>query len=258
MENKLKKKIEEGEPVIGTFFCLNSVLAVECIGLAGLDFLVIDSEHSPADVENTLNFILAAELRGITPLVRIKNHNRDSILKMLDIGAKGLVIPCIEKPEEVRNIVKYGKYYPLGQRGVAMARSGGFGFKAFSGGDIEEYFQICNQETILIPQCETSGFLENIEEICSLSGIDGIFIGPYDLSVALKKPAKFDAPEFLAAIKRILKVAKDAGKFIFIHANNIKEAKQYLKDGFNGVTLNQDVVLLTKTYKEAVDEIRGQ
>ncbi|HOR42712.1 MAG TPA: aldolase/citrate lyase family protein, partial [Atribacterota bacterium] len=96
LENMLKKKMEQGIPVIGTFFGMNSTLAVECLGLAGLDFLVIDSEHSPANVESTLNYIIAAELRGITPLVRVKNHNRDSILKMLDIGAKGLVIPCLE------------------------------------------------------------------------------------------------------------------------------------------------------------------
>jgi 4-hydroxy-2-oxoheptanedioate aldolase len=257
MENKMKKKMEKGIPVLGTFFGLNSVLAVECLGLAGLDFLVIDSEHSPVDVEGALNFIIAAELHGITPLVRVKNHHRDSILKMLDIGAKGLVIPCIEKPDDVKNIVRYGKYYPIGQRGVAMARSGGFGFEDFSRGDIEKYFQVCNKETMLIPQCETSGFLENIEEICLIKGIDGIFIGPYDLSVALNKPGKFNDPEFLAAIRRVLKATKDAGKFVFIHATTTEEAKQYLKNGFNGVTLNQDVVFLTNAFKEAVDEIRA-
>ena len=102
MKNKMKRKIEKGMPVVGTFFGLNSTLAVECLGLSGLDFLVIDCEHGPADVESALNFILAAELRGITPLVRVKNHNRDSILKMLDIGAKGLVIPCLETIDEVK------------------------------------------------------------------------------------------------------------------------------------------------------------
>jgi 4-hydroxy-2-oxoheptanedioate aldolase len=256
MENKMKRKMKNGTPVIGTFFGLNSTLAVECLGLAGLDFLVIDSEHGPADVESTLNFIIAAELRGITPLVRVKNHNRDSILKMLDVGAKGLIIPCMENPDDVKNVVKYGKYYPIGQRGVAMARSGGFGFEPFSNGDIEKYFQVCNDETMLIPQCETRGFLENIEEICLIGGIDGIFVGPYDLSVALNKPAKFDDTEFLAAIKRILKATKAAGKFVFMHSGTPKEAKQYLKDGFNGVTLNQDVVFLTNVYKKAVAEIR--
>lgn len=258
MENKMKRKMQDGIPVIGTFFGLNSTLAVECLGLAGLDFLVIDSEHGPADVESTLNFILAAELRGITPLVRVKNHHRDSILKMLDIGAKGLVIPCMEKMEDVKDVVKYGKYYPIGRRGVAMGRSGGFGFESFSSGDIEKYFKVCNEETMLIPQCETRGFLESIEEICLIDGIDGIFIGPYDLSVALDKPTKFDEPEFISAIKRIFTAAKSAGKFVLMHTTTIKEARKYLKDGFHGVTLNQDVVVFTKAYQEAVTEIRSE
>lgn len=256
MENKMKRKMEKGKPVIGTFFGLNSVLAVECLGLAGLDFLVIDSEHGPADVESAINFIIAAELRGITPIVRVKNHSRDSILKMLDIGAKGILIPCIENFDDVKDVVKYGKYYPIGQRGVAMSRSGGFGFETFSSEGIEKYFQVSNNETMLIPQCETKGFLENIEKICSLDGIDGIFIGPYDLSVALNKPAKFNDAEFLSAIKRIFKAAKEAGKFVLMHCNNTKEAKQYLQDGFDGITLNQDVVLFTNAFKKAIEEIR--
>lgn len=257
LKNMLKKKMEQGIPVIGTFFGMNSTLAVECLGLAGLDFLVIDSEHSPADVESALNYIIAAELRGITPLVRVKNHNRDSILKMLDIGAKGLVIPCLETPDEVRNVVRYGKFHPVGQRGVAMVRAGGFGFEDFSSGELEKYFELSNNEAMLIPQCETRGFLENIEEICSINGIDGIFIGPYDLSVALNKPAKFNDPEFLSALKIILHTAQNAKKYVFIHATSTQVAKQFLKDGFDGVTFNQDVVVLTNAFKEAVAEIKA-
>jgi len=256
MHNKMKRKIEKGLPVIGTFFGLNSTQAVECLGLAGLDFLVIDTEHGPADVESTMNFIIAAELRGITPIVRVKNHSRDSILKMLDVGAKGILIPYIENFDDIKKIVKYGKYYPVGRRGVAMSRSGGFGFEPFSSQGIEKYFQVSNQETMLIPQCETKGCLDNIEKICSLDGIDGIFIGPYDLSVALNKPEKFKDAEFISAIQRIYNAAKEAGKFVLMHCKSTKEAKQYLQNGFNGVTFNQDVVVFTNAFKEAVEDIR--
>ena len=258
MENKMKRKVEKGIPVVGTFFGLNSTLAVECLGLAGLDFLVIDCEHGPADVESTINFILAAEFRGITPLVRVKNQNRDSVLKMLDIGAKGLVIPCLETIDEVKNIVKYGKYYPIGQRGVAMSRGGGFGFEDFSSGGLEKYFEIWNKETLLIPQCETIGVLENIEAICAIDGIDGFFIGPFDLSIALKKPGKFDDREFVSTLKRVKRVAQEAGKFVFIHTTTTQEARGHLKDGFDGVTINQDVVMLTRTYQEALSEIKAE
>ncbi|HRS22374.1 MAG TPA: aldolase/citrate lyase family protein, partial [Clostridia bacterium] len=92
MKNEVKSKMEMGLPVIGTFFELGDATAVECIGLSGMDFLIIDTEHGPFDVESAMDFIRAAELRGIEPFVRVKDHTRSSVLKMLDVGAKGLII----------------------------------------------------------------------------------------------------------------------------------------------------------------------
>ena len=89
MKNAIKEKMRSGEKVLGTFFELGGNTAVECLGLAGLDFFIIDTEHGPFDVESAMNFIRAGELRGISPLVRVKDTTRPSILKMLDIGAMG-------------------------------------------------------------------------------------------------------------------------------------------------------------------------
>jgi 4-hydroxy-2-oxoheptanedioate aldolase len=258
MKNILKEKMERGVPVLGTFFELGSATAVECLGLAGLDFLIIDTEHGPFEVESTMDFVRAAILRGIDPMVRVKDHTRASILKMLDIGATGLIIPCVETVEQVKKIVEYGKFYPLGRRGVAMTRDGGFGFDEHASGNINEYFRIANNETLIIPQCETKGCLDNIEEIASIEGVDGIFIGPYDLSIALGKPAQFSDLEFTAAIDRILKACKDAGKFAFIYGNSVDASKKYFKDGFNGVAFEMDVISLIKAYKSLICQIIGK
>ena len=95
MENKTKLKLQNGGKAVGTFFELGGSSAVECLGIAGMDFLIIDSEHGPFDVESTMEFIRTAKLRGITSFVRIKEISRSAILKMLDIGAKGIIIPQV-------------------------------------------------------------------------------------------------------------------------------------------------------------------
>src|SRR5690554_2604825 len=176
MRNLLKEKMINGEKVIGTFFELGGNTAVECLGISGLDFFIIDTEHGPFDIESSMDFIRTAELSSITPFARIKDISRPSVLKMLDIGAKGLTVPCVESIEQVKSLVEWAKYYPLGKRGFFTARPAGYRYKDFVQ-SIDSYFRVCNEETLLIPQCETIGCLENIEEIVNINGVDGIFIG---------------------------------------------------------------------------------
>lgn len=255
MKNAVREKMRSGEKVLGTFFELGGNTGVECLGLTGLDFLIIDTEHGPFDVESAMDFTRASELRGIVPFVRVKDGTRPSILKMLDIGAMGLIIPCVQTIGEVRRIVEYGKYYPAGQRGFASARKSGFGYEPFAQ-DVEAYFETCNRETLLIPQCETRGCLEDIEAIAAEPGVDGIFVGPYDLSVALGKPARFTDPEVVAAIARVLAACKAAGKFSFIYAGNRESVKKHLADGFDGVAYSMDTIVYIEAYRGFVQEIR--
>lgn len=255
MKNLLKEKMINNEKVVGTFFELGGTSAVECLGLSGLDFFIIDTEHGPFDIESSIDFIRTAELRNITPFARIKDISRPSVLKMLDIGAKGIIVPCIETVEQVKNLVEWGKYYPLGKRGLAMARASGYGFSNFAQ-NVDDYMRVCNEETLLIPQCETIGCLENIEEIVNIKGVDGIFVGPYDLSIGLGKPAQFNNPEFLKAVAKILKACKDAGKFSFIYTGSNSAAKQYLLDGFTGVAVNMDAAIYINAYKEILREVK--
>ena len=256
MENLLKKKMLQGEKVAGTFFELGSNTVIECFRHTGLDFFIIDTEHGPFDIESSMDFIRTAELGNVTPLARIKEISRPAVLKMLDIGAKGLIVPCVENPEQVKALVEWAKYYPVGKRGFFMARSAGYGHEGFAG-NVDEYFRICNEETLLIPQCETIGCLESIEEIVNIEGVDGIFIGPYDLSIGMGKPAQFDDPEFIEAVRRILRACKAAGKFSFIYTGSNLTARTYLSEGFDAVAVNMDASVLINAYKALVREIKG-
>ena len=122
--------------------------------------------------------------------MHVRDSSRAAVLHALDLGARGIIIPDVQSVEEARRLVEYAKYYPLGARGFAFSRSAKYGFLPELK-QIGDYFTATNQRTILMPQCETAGALEHIEEIAALDGIDGIFVGPYDLSVALGAPARF-------------------------------------------------------------------
>lgn len=256
MRNIVKEKLARGEQVIGTFFEMGGETAVEALGVSGIDYIVIDTEHGPFDVESAKKFVTVAERHDLTPFVRVKDVTRSSILKMLDIGAQGLIIPCVNTVDEVRDIIAYGKYAPLGQRGFFMARAAAYGEAPFAA-TVDGYFEHMNAETMLIPQCETKGCLEHIEDITAMDGVDGIFIGPYDLSIAIGKPAAFDDPTFLAALERVLAACQAAGKPCFIYTGAPAAAKAYLAQGFSGVAVNFDVALFVRAVKSMLQEIKG-
>ena len=257
MKNTCKEKMLRGEKVVGTFFEMGGANAVECLGLAGLDFLIVDTEHGPFDPESTVDLVRAAHLRGITPLARVQDSTRPSVLKMLDIGIQGLIVPSVQSADEVRSLVEYAKYYPLGKRGVAFGREAGWGAAEFAAGSLESYFEICNRETMLIPQCETLGCLEQIEEIAALDGVDGIFIGPYDLSTALGIPGQFQNPAFLQAVERIVRACKASGKFVTIYANNAAESRAYFERGFDGVAVATDTSHYIQVFRQLLADIRA-
>ena len=242
-KNKVKEKILSGEKVIGAFFNLGSPAVIEIIGQCGLDFIVIDTEHGPFDVETVSSLIMAAEIRGITPFVRVKDGQRNSILRMLDVGAMGLFVPFVKTVGEVLEIVNCGKYRPLGDRGLGFGRKSGYGMEPLVFGRIEDYFEWANENTLLIPQCETVEAVNEIEKIVGIDGVDGIFIGPYDLSVSMDIPRQFDHPEFTASIERVLKACKEAGKYAFTIGITPEDARQKFKQGFDGV-LTSDISLL--------------
>jgi len=255
MKNMLKEKLMRGEKALGTFFELGSATVAECLGLAGLDYMIIDTEHGPFNPDRALDFIRAAKLYNITPLARVQEISRSAMLKLLDVGAMGLVIPCISTVEEAETIVKYGKYMPMGERGVANTAGSGFWYEDYAMQGMPHYFEVSNRETMLLPQCETLGCLENLEKILAIDGIDGIFVGPFDLSCALGIPGEFSNPLFQNALRRVQKACKDAGKPSFIFAANEEAAKAGFEMGYDSVTYGMDATMLVNSFKAAIERL---
>lgn len=253
MKNLWKEKLDRREKTYGTFFESGSTAALECMGLASLDYVIIDTEHGPFEPESVGEYVCAAERRNLTPLVRVKDISRPAILKVLDVGAKGLIIPQVQGMEDIRKVIEYGKYYPLGQRGVAGQRANAFCFDM--GGSLTNWFANANEETLLIPQCETIGCLGAIDQVAGTDGIAGIFIGPYDLSTAMGIPGQFDDPEFRKAVEQIRDACHHHGKFVMIYCDGEESAEKYLGMGIDSVTVGLDVSILVQAYRDMGEKI---
>lgn len=241
----------------GTFFELGGRAAMEALSRTGLDFVIIDTEHGCFSAESTADSILAAEKGGLLPFVRISDTRRPYVLRMLDIGARGLIVPNIHSVAEVKDLVTYAKFPPLGDRGYCPNRTTGWGADAW-GQDVAGYMTECNRRCKVIPQCETKEALDQIEEIAALPGVDGIFVGPCDLSIALGIPLQFDSPVLLTAVERILKACQDAGKEAYIFAANMPDAVRWAKKGFDGIAYSLDASVFINAFQALVSQFQQQ
>jgi len=256
MENTLKKKIEQGQRPLGLVSQLCSPNVIECLGRTGFDFVVIDNEHSAVDAETSTEYVRAALLTGIVPLARAKGVDRASILKLLDIGMAGIVVPCAAGVEDIKAAISYAKFFPIGARGYCPTRKDGWGFASPTDGGMMENMAAFNRETLLIPQCETLGVLENIEEITALEGVDGIFVGPFDLSIAMGIPGQFTDERFRNAVERVRKACHDHGKFCMSFAGNEDAVLKGYTDGYDAMVYEIDAVHFISALKARVDSVK--
>lgn len=244
MKNAILEKFRRGEPSLGIISHLLSAPAIEVLAYTGMDYVLIDLEHSPIGAEHAAQLVGVAQGAGLAPLVRVDGIERSPILKMLDAGAAGLVVPQLETVEQARKLVGYAKFPPLGNRGYCPTRDGGWGSGSCYERGMDGYMAEANASTLLIPQCETAGCLEHIEEIAAVEGVDGIFIGPFDLSIALGIPGQFGDPLLTEGIERVRRACAAAGKLCIMYAGSGEAAKRYFDQGFPSAAAGLDIEVL--------------
>ncbi|MCX7780045.1 MAG: aldolase/citrate lyase family protein [Negativicutes bacterium] len=240
-KNRLKKTLKEGKPAFGIFAMCNSPDLIEIIGLAGFDFVIIDTEHGPLTVESTQHLIRAAELRDLTPIIRVTEGTETIILRSLDVGAHGIQVPQVNDPVAARKLVEYAKYYPEGRRGIAMPRAANYGAM-----NITEYLKASNEETLVVTHCENKECLDNLEKIAQTPGIDVIFLGPFDMSQSLGIPGQVSHPLIQDAAKRIVEVCRANGKAAGIFVANGEQAKKRAEEGFQYIAIGMDIILFKR------------
>lgn len=257
MGNKVKEIIRAGGNALGTFFNAGDMSVMECLGYTGLDFVLIDTEHGPYDTMDMMNLIRAAESTGMTPIVRIADVSHKEVQRALDCGAQGLVVPCLRTMDEMKKLVDLTKYPPAGNRGFIKGRGAGFGCRDWASGSVAEFMKNSNERVLLLPQCETKECLESIEEVAALDGVDGIFIGPFDLSISMGMPGDFENPVFLAAVDRIYSAFKAQNKIVSVFATDAANARRYFEKGYDAVACSLNANVIIDAYRKLVGDIRG-
>ena len=235
---------------VGSISHTRSLTGIEVLGVTGLDYIVCDMEHSPQTCAEVTGYITAAHSCGKDVLVRVPGVQRAEVLHVLDVGADGVIIPCINDISEVQELIEYAKFAPLGGRGYCMSRDGDWGFgHMYDDSGLPGYMEYCNKNTILMPQCETVGCLEQIEKITALDGVDGIMVGPFDLSISMGIPGQFENPEFKDALQHIADACNKNGKLPLIFSNSLDTLAMNYKQGYKALLYTLDVMRLIKAYK---------
>ena len=233
-KNLTKEKIKAGKSAYGVFVSMWSPAIVEIIGHIGFDFVLIDAEHSPMSAESCEQMVRAADCVNITPIIRVAMNIRQNILRYLDIGALGVMLPQVNSKAEVENVIESVKYPPEGKRGLASVRAANYGLTGSMGAYVKE----ANRETMVIVQVETMQAIDNIKEILAVPGTDVIFIGPSDLSSALGYPGQINHPQVQKMIVYLVDEIRTAGKVAGTIAYDLDTLKICKERGFKYITYN--------------------
>ncbi len=250
-QNDLKKRMADSKTVFGLFINSGSTIACEIAGLSGFDFVMIDSEHGPTDPIRNRDLITAAEYRDVAPIVRVPNGDYDTILRTLDVGAHGIMVPQVNTQEQAQAVAEAALYTPKGNRGVATTRAGDYGFFQ----PMSEYFRQANERNLVIVQCENVKAVPNLDEICKIPGIDVVFVGPYDLSASMKTPGKVDYESIRPIADLVLEKTSANGKIAGIFTKDPTEARMYEEMGFRFIIVSTDISCLVSGCRQAADRI---
>jgi 2-keto-3-deoxy-L-rhamnonate aldolase RhmA len=248
--NELKIALAQGRPQLGIWCSLASNVTAEIVAGAGYDWLAIDTEHSPNDLVTTFAQLQAVAAYPVEALVRPQNKDRDLIKQLLDIGARSLVLPCVESADEARAIVAATRYPMRGVRGVAGST------RANRWGRVPDYLHTAEQDIFLAMQIESPAGAANAEAIAAVDGVDALFVGPSDLAATMGHLGNVAAEEVQAAIAAIAQACKRAGKAAAILAVVDADARRYLAGGYTLIAIGADQVMLARACDDLLARFR--
>ncbi|HET6266139.1 MAG TPA: HpcH/HpaI aldolase/citrate lyase family protein [Acidobacteriota bacterium] len=238
--NRFKAALREGRVQIGLWSSLCSPLVAEVIGGAGFDWIVIDSEHAPNELPDVVQQLRALAAESVEPVVRIPIADPVAIKRYLDAGARSLLVPMVNHAATAAAVVAATRYPPAGIRGVATAH------RASRFGRVKEYHQSAAEALCVLVQLETREALRNFDEIASVVGVDGLFIGPSDLAADLGHLGNPSHPEVQAVIADAMERGKKFNKAMGILTSDHGEANHYLGLGFTFVAVGSDLGILAR------------
>lgn len=248
----LKDKLRKGVPTIGTWLTLAHPALAEMAARAGFDWVAVDLEHSSITLRECEDLIRVLDLAGTTPLVRLTANDPDLIKRVMDSGARGVIVPSISTEEEAQLAVEAVHYPPRGRRGVGLARAHGYG------ADFAGYMKRLGREAVVVAMIENAQGVENAERILGVPGVDAYFLGPYDLSASLGVIGRTSHPKVEKAIAKVRAAAKKAGKPGGLHVVEPDPAalKRRIKEGFKFVAYSLETRIYDVSVRAALRAAR--
>ncbi len=249
--NPVKQAWREGRAVVNGWLAIPSGYSAEVMGHAGFDVVTIDTQHGMMGFDAALGMIQALSATPAVPFARVTSNDPPAVMRLLDAGAYGIICPMVSTPEEAKGFVDACRYPPTGNRSFGPARG------VLYGGP--DYFAHANEEIVTLAMIETAEGLENLEAIVATEGLDGIYVGPNDLCLALGMPPVAESTEAVVreATARVVAACKAAGKVTGVFCSSGPAAAERVAQGFMMVTPGNDANLLGAAARAAVTAARG-
>lgn len=250
-ENKALEDWRQGRPTIGAWLSIGNAYSAELMAHLGFDWLCIDLQHGMIGYEDLKTMLPAISTTGVTPLVRVPWNDPAAIMKALDAGAYGVIVPMINSRQEALQAISACRYPPEGQRSFGPIRAALYGGKG--------YAQEANRQMACIAMIETRQALDNLEAIVTTPGLDGVYIGPADLALALGLAPAGDNndPTHVATVTRIFETCRSHGLAVGIHTWSEEYALRYLRQGFQFVTLGADSGFMARMAAAELRSVRN-
>lgn len=250
--NKAKHQLKDGNVVIGTGQRIPAPALTELLGYADFDFVFLDAEHGAMGWTQIEAMVLAAYAADVTPVVRVLHNDPALVMRALDVGAQGILIPHCCNAAAAQRYVDGALYPPIGKRGVGPSR--GIKWGAIPQ---DEYFSVINDEVLLMAMIEDAEAVEDIEEICKVPGLDVLIVGTSDLAASYGLPGQHDHPRIKEATAHVLEVGNTHGVAISKPARSIDDATEAIEQGYRVVTLGTAEAFIFRHLSDCVAKIRS-
>ena len=246
-DNRVLKLIRQGKPAIGCFLGLGSPTVAEMMALAGMDWLVIETEHNALDSAEIQQMLMAVNGTDTVPIIRVPNRDQVFIQRALDMGAMGILVPGVRTVDEARAIVSYTRFPPLGVRSWGPLRASGYTL------DNDDYLERANDNILVSLILETRDAVDNLDEICAVLGVDVLTIGPWDMSLELGlDPRRLPLPEIEDITRRAHEIGSRHGVAIGVSASTPEGLRERQQQGFTFIQYGPDYSLFVNAISEGL------
>ena len=251
--NRFKEVVREGRIPLGTMIWEFGTRGMpKILEAAGVDFVMIDMEHSTFDGERVADLLALLKATPIAPFVRVPQRLYHFLARAMDAGALGAMVANVESPEQAREIVDAVKYAPMGKRGVGL----GSAHTDYVVPNPEDYFREANENTTVITMIESPIGVRNADAIAAVNGVDVLWVGHFDLTQAMGIPAQFHHPDFLEAISKVVAAARNHGKVAAINPSTPEQAEEWIATGFRAISWGNDTTIYRNALSSAIQTLR--